>query len=194
MTVHERQCRVLARVPRSRNHLCIVHLQLVRPVCLAAHAGEAAWRWHARFGHQYFDGLERIAREGMVRGVSLIEHTAQVCNTCLIGEQRPSPFPQQVSYHAMEPLELVHGDLCSPISPPTPGDKRYFLLLLMDDHSGYMWLFLLCSKDKAAQAIQHFRTLVERESGRKLRTFLSDHGGEFNSGDFAAYFVDLGVQ
>jgi transposase InsO family protein len=193
MTVCDRQRRILAKVPRSRNRLYIVRLQLVKPVCLAAHVGEDGWLWHARFGHQHFDGLGRLARQGMVRGLPLIEHVEQVCDACLIGKQRRSPFPLQAKYRATEPLELVHGDLCGPISPATPDGKKYFLLLV-DDHSRHMWLFLLRSKDEAAEAIQRFQARVERETGRKLKTLMTDHGGEFNSNDFAAYLADLGLQ
>jgi hypothetical protein len=31
----------------------------------------------------------------------------------------------------------MHGDLCSPVTPATPGGQRYFLLLI-DDLSRYM--------------------------------------------------------
>lgn len=148
MMVRDRQRRVLAKVPRSCNQLNIVHLQLIRPVCLAVHASETAWRWHTCFGHQHFDGLERLARKGMVRGLLLIQHNEQVCDACLIEKQRRSLFPQQASYRATELLELVHGDLYGPISPLRPGGKKYFLLLV-DDHNRYMWLFLLHSKDEA---------------------------------------------
>lgn len=193
MTVRDRQHRVLARVSRPRNRLYIARLRLANPICLAAHPDEEAWRWHARFGHQHFDGLERLIRHNMVHGMPLIHHTEQVCDACLVGKQRRAPFPQQANYRAAEPLELVHGDLCCPISPPTQGGKRYFLLLV-DDHSRFMWLYLLRSKDEAAEAIQRFKVHAERETGRKLRTFRSDRRGEFNSGEFSLYLADLDVQ
>ena len=47
------------------------------------------------------------------------------------------PFPRQVSFRAKEKLELVHGDLCGPVTPATPGGRRFFLLLV-DDVSRYM--------------------------------------------------------
>ena len=42
-------------------------------------------------------------------------------------------------YHVAETLELVHGDLCGPITSVTPGGRKYFILLV-DDYSRYMWL------------------------------------------------------
>ncbi|KAG8081180.1 hypothetical protein GUJ93_ZPchr0007g4424 [Zizania palustris] len=37
--------------------------------------------------------------------------------------------PQHAYYHADKILELVHGDICGPITLTTLGGNRYFLLL-----------------------------------------------------------------
>ena len=63
------------------------------------------------------------------------------------------PFPRQASYHATEQLELVHSDLYGLVSPATPGDQCYFLLLV-DDTKCYMWAVLLDSKAAAVGAIK----------------------------------------
>jgi transposase InsO family protein len=57
-----------------------------------------------------------------------------------------------------------------------------------------MWLFLLRSKDETEPTIKRFQAMVERETGRKLKTLRTDRGGEFNSVDFASHLADLGVQ
>jgi hypothetical protein len=36
-------------------------------------------------------------------------------------------------------MELVHGELCGPITPVTLSESHYFILLV-DDCSRYMWL------------------------------------------------------
>ena len=98
-------------------------------------------------------------------------------------------FPKAAKYHAVNALELVHGDLCEPITPATNGGRQYFLLL-MDDCSRYMWLQLLTRKDKAAAAIKKFKTRAEAESGKKLRVLRIDRGGEFTSVEFTVYYAD----
>ena len=45
--------------------------------------------------------------------------------------------------------------MCGPITPETPSGSKYFLLLV-DDHSRFMWLTVLPSKDRAAAAIKEF--------------------------------------
>jgi hypothetical protein len=73
----------------------------------------------------------------MVRGLPCLDHVEQFCDVCVLTKQRRLPFPQQSNFRAKERLELVHGDLCGPMTPATPGGRRYFLLLV-DDLSRYM--------------------------------------------------------
>jgi hypothetical protein len=72
----------------------------------------------------------------------------------------------------------MHGDLCGPVTPATPGGRRYFLLLV-DDLSRYMWVVVLDSKGEAADAIRRAQAAAEAECGRKLRggVFFSQHFG-----------------
>jgi hypothetical protein len=158
-------------------------------VCLAAVHGDESWRWHARFGHINFDALRKLALLDMVCGLQQINHVEQICDACLAGKQRRAPFPQQAKRRAEGLLDLVHGDLCGPISPAIPAGRRYFLLLV-DDQSRYMWLTLLTTKDQVATAIKHFKASVEVEIGRKLRLLRTDRAGEFTVAMFTMYYAE----
>ena len=171
--------------------LYLLDLKVEQPVCLAARHTEEPWLWQARFGHLSIDALGRL--EKMVRGLLHIKHGCELCDSCLAGKHRRLSFPKAAKYRAADALQLVHGDLCGPITPATNGGRWYFLLLV-DDCSRYMWLQLLTSKDKAAAAIKKFKARAEAESGKKLRVLRTDRGGEFTSVEFAAYCVDQGVE
>jgi hypothetical protein len=92
-----------------------------------------------RYGHLNFPTLRKLARYDMVHGLPKVEHVDQVCSGCLIGKHRRASFPRQTEYHAEVPMELVHGDLCGPITPATPSGSRYFILLI-DNCSRFMWV------------------------------------------------------
>ncbi|XP_073367961.1 uncharacterized protein [Aegilops tauschii subsp. strangulata] len=113
---------------------------------------------------------------------------ALIVKACLTDKQRRAPFPQTAKYRAEAPLDLVHADLCGAITPATPGGRRYFLLLV-DDHSRYMWLTLLTSKDEAAATINGFQAHAETEARCKLGTLLTDRDGEFTSTALAEHFA-----
>lgn len=183
---------LLAKVRRAPNRLYYLNIDIARPVCLAACESEHAWRWHTRYGHLNFQALRRLSSQSMVRGLPPIDHVNQLCDVCLAGKQKRTSFPQQSAHRANERLELVHGDICGPIEPTTPGGKRYFLLLI-DDMSRYMWLTLITSKDEAVAAIKKFKAHTELERGRKLKVLRTDREGEFTSIEFGEYMADQGV-
>jgi hypothetical protein len=123
-----------------------------------------AWLGSARF-QPY---LKRLSAKEMVRGLPCLDHVEQFCDVCVLTKQRQLPFPQQSSFRSKERLELVHGDLCGPVTPATPGGRHYFLLLV-DDLSRYMWVMILGSKGEAANAIRRVQVVAEAECSRKLR-------------------------
>lgn len=183
--------KVLARVTRSKNRLYILPVKQEDPVCLSAVHEEEAWKWHARYGHVNFQALKKLVREGMVRGMPLLDSVEKICDGCMLGKQRRLSFPAQASYRATQPLQLVHGDLCGPITLATNGGKKYFLLLV-DDMSRYMWVILLKSKDEASAAIKKFSAAAELESGHKLKVLRTDRRGEFASTEFVHWCEELG--
>jgi transposase InsO family protein len=124
--------------------------------------------------------------------MSEIEHVDQLYTGCLAEKQRRAPFPRQAEYRSQELLELVHGDICGPITLATPNGNRYFMLLV-DDISRFMWIKVLPSKDVAAAVIKQYQAAVEAETRRKLRAFRSDRGSEFTSTQFVEHCVEHDV-
>jgi hypothetical protein len=135
------------------------HAQHHRLSMSLARSTELAWRWHGRYGHLGFQGLKKLAHGAMVRGLPLIELVDQACQGCLAGKQHRNTFMMATMFHATRALELIHTDLCGTISPPTPGGKRMFLLII-DNMSRYMWLVLLATKDEVATTITRFCACV----------------------------------
>jgi hypothetical protein len=83
-------------------------------------------------------------------------------------------------------LELVHGDLLGPVMPSTPSGNTY-IFLLVDDLHMYMWVSLMSNKDQALASFVAFESWAEAESGRKIRTLHTNHGGEFTTGVFVEH-------
>lgn len=93
-----------------------------------------------------------------------IDHVEQICDSYLAGKQRRRSFSTTSSYRAKNLLDLVHADLCGPVTSDTLGGKMLFLLAV-DDKSRYMWLVLLSSKDQAADAIIRLQACAGAEAG-----------------------------
>ena len=83
---------VLIRAER-RNRLYVLKLNLTAPLCLLTKLEEAAWLWHARYGHLNFRALHDLGTKMMMVGIPLIKRTEQVCDGCALGKQHRAPFP-----------------------------------------------------------------------------------------------------
>jgi hypothetical protein len=186
LRIWDRRGCMVAKIRRGVNRLYVLHLDINKPVCMAAQGEDPAWRWHARYGHLNFRSLRKLEQEEMVHGL-------QICDSCLAGKQRRLSFPGEAKYRATFKLELVHGDLCGPITSVTPTGKKYFFLLV-DDVSRYMWLTLLGTKDEAMNAFMAFQSRAEAEAGRKLGTLRTDRGDEFTARNFLDHCSKHSVQ
>jgi hypothetical protein len=94
LTIHDRHGNLIAKVNRVPNRLYKLSMRAMQPVCLAVCYDSPSWRWHARYGHLHIEALQKMAREDMVRGMPGVEPTGELCDACLAGKQRRTPFPQ----------------------------------------------------------------------------------------------------
>jgi hypothetical protein len=105
--------------------------------------------------------IQKMVCEELVRGLPKIGENGNICDACQAGKQRRAPFLSEGQFRAKQVLEVVHGDLCGPV---TPSSNKYFLLLV-DDCRHYMWLAAIPSKNCAAAVIhssnKYFLLLVD---------------------------------
>ena len=135
--VYDTKGNLLMKVRRSPNRLYKVELEEIRSMCLGVQISDPTWLWHVRMGHINFCSMKNMAEKKLFEGVPSLNIPSQPCEGCLVGKQTRSPFPVQTNYRAKRKLDLIHGDLCGPMSPPTPSGNRYFMLLV-DDYSRAM--------------------------------------------------------
>lgn len=158
------------------------------------HTLDCQHTWHRRFGHRDPAVLDRLQKEALVTGLKLVKCGAtMVCECCLEGKMARLPYPQQSTRKTTQPLELIHTDLCGPMSNVTPGGNKYFLSLI-DDYSRYIVVYLLKDKAEAKDCIKDFVRLVENKFGRKPKVIRSDRGGEFVNNDLKSFYRQEGIE
>ncbi|KAL0413319.1 UNVERIFIED_CONTAM: hypothetical protein Sradi_1533600 [Sesamum radiatum] len=101
------------------------------------------------------------------------------------------PFVGQ-STLATSLLDLIHSDVCRPLNAQARGGFSYFINFI-DDHSRYGYVYLMRYKSKAFERFKEFRLEVENQTGRKIKTYRSDRGGEYLSGEFLDYLKENGI-
>ncbi|KAL8089889.1 hypothetical protein AgCh_039374 [Apium graveolens] len=172
--VYDEIGRLLMRVRRSPNRLYKISLEESAPMCLLTKAEETTWLWHTTMGHVNFQVLTRMSKGKMAYGLPDLVQPKKTCEGCLMSKQARKPFPSQTDSHSKKPLELIHGDICGPISPPIPAGNRYFLLLV-DDFTRKMWVYMLKEKNEAFESFKKFKGFVEKEVNGEIKAGIVRH-------------------
>ena len=193
LTMHDQQGKILVTARRSRNRLYKVRMGITDDLKAHLTMASESSKWHARLGHVNHETMRSMAQQKLVIGMPSMNVESKVCQSCLMGKQTRRVFPQATHYRATEKLQLIHGDLCGPITPRTQAGKRY-IFVLIDDYSRYMWTSLMSEKSQAFETFKKFKNLVEQETGKKIQTFRTDRGGEFISGEFNGYCELSGIK
>ncbi|KAL0454911.1 UNVERIFIED_CONTAM: hypothetical protein Slati_0830300 [Sesamum latifolium] len=113
------------------------------------------------------------------------------CESCLKGKMTKKPFVGQTT-NANDLLDLVHIDVCGPLSIPARGGFSYFITFT-DDHSRYGYVYLMRYKSEAFGRFKEYRLEVENQTNRKIKALRSNRGGEYLSCEFIDYFKENGI-
>lgn len=192
LTLHDKDGNLITRAKRSRNRLYKVIMEIVDTKCLQLVGSNEATTWHARLGHIGDVSIKTMIRKELVVGLTNITINKDTCASCLLGKQARRSFPQATTYRISKLLELIHGDLCGPITLSTAARNKY-IFVIIDDHSRYMWSILLKERGEAFEKFKRFRTIVELETKTRIKCFRTDRGGEFTSTEFNNFCEERGI-
>jgi len=148
--------------------------------------------WHRRFGHHNFRGLNTLAQKKIVIRLPSLKTSTVVCTTCLVAKQHRESIPKSSSWRASTKLQLVHADVCGPISPASNSHKRY-IMSFVDDYSRQTWVYFLHEKSEALKTFKNFKAFVEKEAGTPIVCLRTDRGGEFTSKEFTDFCTHQGI-
>jgi hypothetical protein len=83
----------------------------------------------------------------MVSGMSLIpSDNNEVCKGCLLGKNSKKSFSHSNS-RSKEILELIHYDICGPMSSPSLNGYMYYVIFI-DDLTRKCWIYFLKLKSE----------------------------------------------
>jgi hypothetical protein len=110
--------------------------------------------WHRRLGHLHHRAVATLT------GLS-VSNNLSPCQVC-IQSKHQRQFTRTPVERAARPFELIHSDLCGPISTPSCSGSRY-LLLYIDDYSRWAYGFFLRSKESTeiTSIFQEFQARIE---------------------------------
>ena len=112
--------------------------------------------WHKKLGHLNYTYLKKLTSisTGIENLKFEVDELNALCEVCVKSKQSRQPFSETRS-RATRPLELVHTDLCGPITPSTWDNNKYIVTFL-DDYTHFVMLYLINNKGETANVIQNY--------------------------------------
>ena len=147
------------------------------------------YMWHLRLGHINYSRIHGLVKSGILN--SLIFEPIPVCESCLEGKMTKRPFKAKGNRATIQ-LELVHTDVCGPMSVQARGGYEYFITFT-DDYSRYGYVYLMRHKSEAFDKFREYKAEAEKQLGVHIKQLRSDRGGEYLSGEFKSYLVQEGI-
>ena len=117
---------------------------------------ESSNLWHGILGHVNYNALRRLINLNHIPTFQI--DAKHKCETCVEVKITKSSF-QSVERH-IEPLNLIHSDICDLKFVQTRGSNKYFIIFV-DDSTKYCYVYLLKSKDEAIEKFVFYKNEVE---------------------------------
>jgi len=156
--------------------------------------GASLETWHRRLCHRSLDdaAVRYISSKvENMEGNNKRELTTKICGICAQGRQHNEAGTKRRE-KCREILAIVHSDLCGPMQTVGLNGERYFVILI-DEMSGWVSIALLNTKDGALKAFESYRARAEKSSGKVIKVFRSDEGGEYLNREFTKYLTEAGI-
>ena len=100
-----------------------------------------------------------MVKHNMVIGLPKVVPPNRVCEGCMLGKHANASFPSS-KHRSKEILDLVHSDVCGPMSVESITRSMYYVSFI-DDFSRKTWIYFLNTKDLVSSRFKEFKALVE---------------------------------
>ncbi|GJR41652.1 retrovirus-related pol polyprotein from transposon TNT 1-94 [Tanacetum coccineum] len=164
------------------------------PICLLSKASKTkSWLWHRRLSHLNFGTLNKLAKDGLARGILRLKFQKDhLCSACALGKSKKSSHQPKAEDTNQEKLYLLHMDLCGPMRVASINGKRY-ILVIVDDYSRFTWVRFLKTKDEAPAAIIKCIKNIQVRLKATVRNVRTDNGTEFVNQTLREWYENVGI-
>nr|GEZ46246.1 hypothetical protein [Tanacetum cinerariifolium] len=125
-----------------------------------------SWLWHRRLSHLNFGTLNKLAKDGLARGILRLKFQKDhLCSVCALEKSKKSSHQPKAEDTNQEKLDLLHMDLCGPMR----------------------------TKDEAPEAIIKYIKNIEVLLNATVRNVRTDNGTEFINQTLRKFYENVGI-
>lgn len=160
--------------------VCAGLLHLVCVLAMAAKT-EAEKLWHSRLIHADLESIRQLSGRDLVTGLDLrdAKRSTQDCEGCIKENQYKSVMRSK-PFRATKTGEVIHSDVCGPISVDSIGGSRYFVTFI-DEFSGFITVVTIAKRSEVVDNFKRYHRWLERKYDCRIKTLHCDGGGEYIS-------------
>ena len=154
--------------------------------------------WHKRLSHISRQRLKRLVRDGVLFNLDFSEFETYV--VCLKGKITAKTRNEKIR-RCGSTLDLIHRDICGPLTPTALGGYKYFITFI-DDFSRYGYVELIHEKFDSLNVFKAFKAKRELRLGKHIKVVKSDRGGKYygrydeirwNLGPFTKFLLECSI-
>jgi len=149
--------------------------------------------WHQALGHLSVSGLKKLQNQGLIptdlKGDETIE-----CVACEKGKSTRKAFNDvQKQVKTTKIGELIHSDVCGPITPATRTGKKYFVTYT-DDFTRYSQTYFMEKKSEQIENFREYKAMLKIQKEADIIKIRTDSGGEYTSNQFEDLLKSEGIE
>jgi len=142
-----------------------------------------------RLGHSGEKSMQALVKQGLLKGAKICK--LEFCEHCVLSKKTKVKFGTAI-HRTKKILDYVHTYVWGP-SKNASLRGNYFVSFV-DDYSRRNWVYTMSHKSEVLGIFVEWRRRMELQSGRKIKIFRSDNGGEYKSDQFMQLCHDEGIE
>lgn len=148
--------------------------------------------WHERLGHVNTRKMKELIKNELVNGINVKDVKDFFCDACQLGKSHRLAFQKSSNRGLTMPGEVIHTDVCGPMTIESPGGARY-MLTFKDDATSFRFVYFLKHKDDVYDRFKIFDQMIRNKFNKSIKVLRSDNGTEFRNKLMNTYLESKGI-
>lgn len=148
---------------------------------------------HERLGHLNARDLKQLVDRELVAGVKLSGGGNFFCEPCQLGKAHRLTFKKKRETRSIKPGEVIHSDVCGPMSTESLGGARFFVTFI-DEATNYKYVYLLKYKSDVFERFKQYERAIANKFGENMKVLRSDNGTEYCNTCMQDYLKEKGIK
>ncbi|KAL8121989.1 hypothetical protein AgCh_018647 [Apium graveolens] len=147
--------------------------------------------WYKRPGYMSEKGMKLLTSKGEIPELKNVE--SGFCEPWFLGKKKCVTFAKSGRTPKTKKLELVHTYIYGPTTVVSL-DKSLYYVTIINDFTKKIWVYFLKNKSDVFSTFKKWKTEVENLTGLKVKSLMSDNGGEYSSNEYKSYCTEFGIR